>query len=372
MTPPCGPTFVSIPVDDWDQPCAPPSLARHARTQLGDPVALAEVAEMLAAARQPVFVVGAQVALDDGWDEVITLAERHQARVWVAPMNARNSFPENHPLFMGFLGAFREQIVAALSGADLILVLGGPAFTYHAEGFGPHIPEGAQLVQLTNDPNMASWLPVGQSILTDLKAGLAALLSGPKPVQRSAEPTRTAAITLKSSPLTDAYVLQRISALRLDDSIIVEEAASSRGAMHDHLPIVRKDGFYTCASGGLGHGLSAAIGIALGSPEVRVIAILGDGAAMYAIQGLWTAARLNLPMTFIILNNRRYEALHIFGRHFGLQSLEGTDLAGLDFVALALGQGVQAVRVETAEALDAALAEAFAIEGPMLVEVVID
>jgi benzoylformate decarboxylase len=139
--------------------------------------------------------------------------------------------------------------------------------------------------------------------------------------------------------------------------------------MHDHLPIIARDGFYTCASGGLGHGLPAAIGVALGRPDARVIALLGDGASMYAIQGLWTAARLNLPMTFVIVNNSRYEALHVFGRHFGLQKLEGTDLSGIDFVSIAKGQGVEAVRVETAEALDAALLAAFDSKGPMLVEV---
>lgn len=142
--------------------------------------------------------------------------------------------------------------------------------------------------------------------------------------------------------------------------------------MHDNLPITARDRFYTCASGGLGHGLPAAIGVAMGRPDSRVIGLLGDGAAMYAIQGLWTAAQLKLPMTFIIINNRRYEALHVFGRHFGLQSLEGTDLSGIDFVSVAKGQEVDAVRVETADALDAALRDTFRSPGPMLVEVIVD
>jgi benzoylformate decarboxylase len=333
---------------------------------------LAEVAEALAAARRPVFVVGAGVALDDAWDEVIALAERHEAGVWVAPMNARVSFPEDHRLFQGFLAAFRERIVADLGDADLVLVLGGPAFTYHAEGFGPHAPEGAKLFQLTNDPNQASWIPGGTAIVTNIKSGIADLLAGPAPAKRAAPPVRAAFTPLPGLPLTDAYLLQRIAALRPANSVIAEEAASSRGAMHDHLPIMARDGFYTCASGGLGHGLPAAIGIAMARPDARVIAVLGDGAAMYAIQGLWTAAQSKLPMTFIIVNNRRYEALHVFGRHFGLQSLEGTDLSGIDFVSLAQGQGVEAVRVEHADELDAALTSAFQSSGPVLVEVLVD
>jgi benzoylformate decarboxylase len=372
MQAPQGPVFVSIPIDDWDRICDPPELARVSQSVRGDAAMLAEVAEALAIARKPVFVVGAGVALDDAWDEVIALAERHESAVWVAPMNARVSFPEDHRLFQGFLAAFRERIVADLGDADLVLVLGGPAFTYHAEGFGPHAPEGAKLFQLTNDPNQASWIPGGTAIVTNIKAGIADLLTGPAPAKRAAPKSRTAFTPLPGVPLTDAYLLQRIAALRPANSVIAEEAASSRGAMHDHLPITKRDGFYTCASGGLGHGLPAAIGIAMARPDARVIAVLGDGAAMYAIQGLWTAAQLKLPMTFIIVNNRRYEALHIFGRHFGLQSLEGTDLSGIDFVWLAQGQGVDAVRVEHAEALDAALANAFQSSGPVLVEVVVD
>jgi benzoylformate decarboxylase len=338
----------------------------------GDAAMLAAAGEALAAARKPVFVVGAGVALDDAWDELLMLAERHQAGVWVAPMNARVSFPENHRLFQGFLGAFREKIVADLGDADLVLVLGGPAFTYHAEGFGPHVPEGAKLIQLTADPNQASWIPGGTAIVTNIKAGIADLLAGPAPAQRAAPPLLAAKTALPGTPLTDAYLCQRIATLRPANAVIVEEAPSTRGPMHDYLPITARDGFYTCASGGLGHGLPAAIGVAMGRPDARVIALLGDGAAMYAIQGLWSAAQMKLPLCFIIVNNRRYEALHVFGRHFGLQSLQGTDLNGLDFVALAKGQGVDAVRVETAEALDAALAQAFAADAPMLVEVLVD
>lgn len=371
MQAPQGPVFVSIPVDDWDRLCEPPVMTTVSQSVRGDITMLAEVADKLASARQPVFVVGAGVALDDAWDEVIALAERHQARVWVAPMNARVSFPEDHRLFAGFLSAFREQIVADLGAADLVLVLGAPAFTYHAEGFGPHVPEGATLYQLTNDPNQASWTPQGSAIVTNLKSGIIDLLAGPMPINRTAPVPRAPKPALAGTPLTDAYALKRIASLRPADSIIVEEAPSSRGAMHDHLPIKIRDGFYTCASGGLGHGLPAAIGVAMARRE-RVIAILGDGAAMYAIQGLWSAAQMALPMTFIIINNRRYEALHVFGRHFGLQSLEGTILAGLDFVALATGQGVPALRVDAAEQLDAALAVAFASATSMLVEILVD
>jgi benzoylformate decarboxylase len=213
---------------------------------------------------------------------------------------------------------------------------------------------------------------VGSAIVTSLKPGLASLLAGPAPRDRPAPQRRAPAPRLTGTPLTDAYLLQQIAALRPAGSIIVEEAPSSRGPMHDYLPITEHDGFYTCASGGLGPGLPAAIGVALGRPGERVIALLGDGASMYTIQGLWSAAQAKLPITFIIVNNRRYEALVSFGRHFGLQKVEGTRLDDLDFCKLAEGQGIPAVRVASAEALDAALAQAFAANDPRLVEVMVD
>ena len=372
MQPPRGPTLVSIPVDDWDRLCEPVQPREVSELVRGDPALLETVARELGGAERPAFVVGAGVARDDAWDEAIELAERHQARVWVAPMSARNGFPEDHPLFAGFLAADRAQVVASLSGSDFILVLGAPAFTYHVAGDGPHIPAGARLFQLVDDPSAACWTPVGTSVVTSLKHGIRDLLAGPPPRPRAAPGKLVRPPRLSGSPFTDKFVLQRLAALRPPASIIVEEAPSTRGPMHDYLPIVARDTFHTCASGGLGHGLPAAIGVALGRRGEKVIALLGDGSSMYAIQGLWTAAQLRLPITFIIINNRRYEALLQFGRHFGLASLVGTSLAEIDFCGLAVSQGCKAVRVRSAAALDDALRSALAAGEPTLVEVMVE
>jgi benzoylformate decarboxylase len=373
MQPPRGPTFVSIPVDDWDRFCEPLPPRQVSSEVRGDARLLRKVSEGLSAAARPVFVAGASVARDDAWDEVIALAERHRARVWAAPNSGRNSFPEDHPLFAGFLATDREKIVASLRGHDVILVLGAPVFTYHVEGFGPHIPEGANLYQLVDDPAIAAWTPVGLAVVTSLKSGIRDLLAGPDPKVRTAPAERTPPPAPSGPALTDKYLMQQVAALRPKGSIIVEEAPSSRAAMHDYLPIVDRDGFYTCASGGLGHGLPAAIGIAMARPREKVIALLGDGSSMYAIQGLWSAAQLAVGVTFVIIKNQRYEALLEFGRHFGLQRTIGTSLLNIDFCALAQGQGVEAVAVGRREALDDALRSAFAATArPTLVEVMMD
>lgn len=376
MTPPRGPVFVSIPSDDWGVKTLPleaRTVSRHLRP---DPTLLAQIGDALDAARAPAIVVGAAVDRDGAWAEAVKLAERHNARVYVAPMSGRCSFPEDHPLWAGFLPPMRERIVERLAGHDLVFALGAPAFTYHVEGRGPHIPEGARLVQLTHDPQAAAWAPTGTSVVGSIRLGLLDLLERSVPSKRPMPPPYARPARVPVPPpgerLPVAWVLQTLADVRPRDSIIVEEAPSARPLMHSHLPIYESETFYTMCSGGLGWGLPAAAGVALGKPGDRVIALIGDGSAMYAIQALWSAAQLALPVTTVILRNRRYGALHEFARFFGYQPDEqvpGTDLPDLDFIGLAAAQGVRGLRVERADQLRPALEQALASAAPMLVEV---
>ena len=146
---------------------------------------------------------------------------------------------------------------------------------------------------------------------------------------------------------------------------------NARGPEHDTLPIVREGGFYTCASGGLGYSLPASIGVAMAQRD-KVIAILGDGSAMYAIQGLFSAFQEQPDVSFVILNNGAYAALTGFSAEFGMNEVPGCDLAGLDFVKLAEAQGLPARRVETVEEIDAALNWSFGQSGPSLLDVRIE
>jgi benzoylformate decarboxylase len=243
---------------------------------------------------------------------------------------------------------------------------------YHVEGTGPHAPFDAVLFQLVDDPTLASWAPLATATVTNLKRGIAEVFSLSESSMRAAPPRRTPAPVLDGEILNDKYLLQQVARLRPKGSVIVEEAPSSRPPMHDYLPITNEDGFYTCASGGLGHGLPAAIGVALGRPMDKIIAFLGDGSSMYSIQGLWTAVRLELPISFVICNNRRYEALHHFAHVFGMQQPVGTSLPDIDFCSIARGMGMEAVRVESSDALDAALKASFTSPRSNLVEVLVD
>ena len=161
MQQPCGPTFVSIPVDDWERTCDPVNPRTMSRLRFPDPAFVDTMAARLHRSERPVFVVGPGVDRNGAWESVVALAERHQALVWVSPMSPRSSFPERHPLFAGFLPAIRERIVERLAGHDLVFALGAPVFTYHIEGFGPHVPPGAELLQMVDDPDVAARTPGG-------------------------------------------------------------------------------------------------------------------------------------------------------------------------------------------------------------------
>ncbi len=376
MQEPRGPVLVSIPADDWDQPCEPVQLRHVGFESRPDPHALAMIADALDAAQHPALVVGAAVDRSGAWDAVLTLAERHQARVFVAPMSGRCSFPEDHALFAGFLPAMRERITQMLSGHDVVFAVGAAAFTYHVEGQGPFLPTGTQLYQLIEDPAIAAWAPVGTAAVGNVRLGVEELLARPAPMRRATPALRqTPPTPLAPAPderMSVAYVMHTLAGLRDRHSIIVEEAPSARPVIQTWLPIFHSETFFTMCSGGLGHSMPAAVGIALAKPQQKVIAVIGDGSSMYAIQALWSAAHLRLPITFVILKNRRYAALQDFAAVFGYQAgeqVEGTDLPNLDFVALAQGQGCDGVHVDAASQLQPVLQRALQHPGPIVVEV---
>jgi len=373
MTPPFGPAFVSVPVDDWDMECDWVDVRQIATANPGDPDGIARLAADLAKAESPAFVLGAGTARDGAWDVLVPLAERQSAAVYAGTYASRNVFPEDHPLFRGFLPAFREKQIEMLAGHDLIVALGGPLNLYHGEGFGPHVPPHARAWIVSDDPGLLAWAPQGDALLANVRLMAGSLLEVLPPSARPAPAPRSAPAPLDRAVLTDRLMMERIGAALPKEGIVVEEAPSSRSAMQERLRLTQPDSFFTTASGGLGYAMPAAVGVALARPESRVVAIVGDGSAMYSVQALFSAFQLRLPVTFVIVNNRRYQALREFGQVFGMQQVEGTDLAGLDFTALAKGHGLpEGRRVETADELDAALAEALGAKGPNLVEVIVE
>jgi benzoylformate decarboxylase len=373
MQPPCGPTFVSVPIDDWTHPTQALE-ARKVSRELGpDLEAMKALAAALAASKRPALVVGPAVDRAQVVDLMVRVTEKAKAAVWVSPFSARCSFPERHPQFAGFLHASPAQLSDALRDHDLVVVIGAPAFTFHVEGHAAIFDGATTLFQITDDPDAAAITPSGTSIIATMKPALAMLLdllpqtSRATPAARILPPVPQAA-----EPIPVEFLLHALSAAMPDDAVLVEEAPSHRPAMQKFMPMRGQDSFCTMASGGLGFGLPAAVGTAFGRPGIRTVCLIGDGSAMYSIQALWTAAQRKLPLTVVVINNSGYGAMRSFSQVMQVRNVPGLDLPGIDFVAIAQGLGCDAVRVSRSSELVPALKRGLAHDGVSLIEVMVD
>ena len=190
--PPTGPVFVSWPMDDWDKPAGVPIQPRSVSTRLmADPDTLAPVAEALAAAANPVLVLGAGVARGEGWDAAVALAERLRCPVFAAPHSEAASFPEDHPLYQGMLPPAIGPLCEKLRGHDVVLVLGAPVFRYYPYVPGSYLPDGCRLFQVTDDPAEAARAPVGDSLLADPALAARALADLVPRANRAPPPPRS-------------------------------------------------------------------------------------------------------------------------------------------------------------------------------------
>jgi benzoylformate decarboxylase len=373
MQPPCGPTFVSVPIDDWTHQTQPIAARRVSRELGPEPAAMQALATALAASKHPALVVGPGVDRAQAVDLMVRVAEKTGASVWVSPFSARCGFPERHPQFAGFLHASPAQLSDALRAHDLVVVIGAPVFTFHVEGHAAIFDGATTLFQITDDPTAAAVTPVGTSIIATMKPALTMLLDLLPETKRPVPAGRVLPPPPRSgNPIPVEFLLHTLSSAMPDGAVLVEEAPSHRPAMQNFMPMRGQDSFYTMASGGLGFGLPAAVGVALGRPEVRTVCVIGDGSAMYSIQALWTAAQRKLPLTVVVINNAGYGAMRSFSQVMQVRNVPGLELPGIDFVQIAQGLGCDAMRVTTSSGLAPALAHGLAHDGTSLIEVIVD
>lgn len=373
MQAPCGPTFVSIPIDDWAH-AASPIEARKVSREIGpEPDAMQALVKALTSSKHPAVVVGPGVDRAGAVDLMVRVAEKAKASVWVSPFSARCSFPERHPQFAGFLHASPAQLSDALRDHDLIVVIGAPVFTFHVEGHAAIFDGSATIFQITDDPDAAAVTPVGTSIIATMKPALSLLLELLPESKRAAPKGRALPPAPQAAdPLPVEFLLHALSQAMPDGSSLVEEVPSHRPAMQKFMPMRGQDSFYTMSSGGLGYSLPAAVGLALGKPKQRTVCLIGDGSAMYSIQALWTAAQRKLPLTVVVINNSGYGAMRSFSQVMQVRNVPGLELPGIDFVRLAEGMGCEAVRVTKAAELGEALKRGMTFAGTSLIEVVVD
>ena len=358
-TPPMGPVFVSLPMDDLPveltdtQASDVAVVANRTVTRAsGFPPELAQqICQRIQSAASPVLVVGGDVERYDAWDSVVALAERNHLPVWTAPLTGWSGFPENHPLYQGMLPPGAGWISQILKGHDLVVVIGAPVFRYYPMIPGPYLPEGTSLVHITNDPDEAARAPMGDAIIADLVSAARALADASTPTQRPAPAPRPQAPAVQpaSTPLAPANLWSAVAKAAPPNALWVSEGGSNETVIVDCIRPGQRLSHLSAAGGGLGYGLPAAVGAQLAAPDRPVVAAMGDGSMHYAITALWTAARYEIPITVVVASNAEYGVLKEFGFIEQTPGVPGLDLPGLDVVATAASYGVDAHEAHSAD-----------------------
>ncbi len=385
VQPPAGPVFLSLPLGDWDEPCDAGAVVRTVSRRVApDPTRLSEFAEALREAKSPVLIYGADIARGSGWPQAVALAETLGATVWAAPSSEQAPFPEDHPLYAGGLPFAMGPLSQKLDGHDVAVVVGAPVFRYYPYAPGPYLPRGLRLLHISDDPAETARAPVGDSLIADAVLSLEALrelLRDCTPKLKRARETvahRMAAYPpgvpeASDGRMRSAELFRTLNEVRPANAIVIEESPSNLPDLHTEWPITQPDGFYTSASGVLGWGLPASVGIALAERDSGrnrpVTAVIGEGSFQYAVQSLWTAAQLNLPLLVVVPRNDEYCILKSFAKFEHASGVPALDIPGYDIVSIAKGYGCDAVRLNDVGAIKKAAVEAWNKSKPTVLDV---
>ena len=378
MLPPRGPAFVSIPFDDWeaevDEQAARHWLSRRVTGRaVAGPEAVRDLAARLNAASSPVLVAGPELdAVPGGIDAAVRLAERQRLPVWAspAPGGGRLGFPENHPQFVGILPPAIGPLSELVKPYDLVIVAGSSVFPYYPNIPGPLLPDGTSLVAITSDPDEAARAPMGDAIVADPGLTLAAVAEEAGDSDREPPPARPDPEPAEDSdPMSASAAAAELAEVFPEDGIAVVESPSATLAVRNRLRLSRPGSWFFGAGGGLGFGLSAAVGVQMAQPGRPTVCVVGEGSAQYAIQAFWSAAAYEVPLTVLVLRNEEYGILKWFAELESVTGAPGLDLPKLDVAAVAAGYGVNARHAGSREELRSLLADAIASPRPELVEV---
>jgi benzoylformate decarboxylase len=374
---PKGPTFLSIPMDDWAVEVDGEAV-HHQTTRsvtgasVASPQTLARLAQELHDAKHPALVAGPDVDASGGWDAAVRLAESQRMAVYAtpAPGGGRIGFPEDHPLFQGILPPAVGPVGEALAGHDVVIVVGSSVFPYYPNVPGPLLGPDTRLVAITSDPDEAARAPMGDAIVADVALTLVALADAAGACERQSPPARPAAEAApESDPMSPSTAVRALAQAFPSDGIVVLESPSATLALRNQLRLSHPGSYFFSSGGGLGFGMPAAIGVALAQPSRPVVCVIGEGSAQYSIQSLWSAAAYDVPVTFLVLRNDEYAILKWFGMLEEIVGAPGLDLPALDCAAVAEGYGVKASVVCDAGELSWRLEQALAAESPQLIEV---
>ena len=400
QTAPTGPVFLSLPMDVMEQMTAVDIGEVSTIDRAAVAGSLDRLAEYLAAIPpgKLAIIAGDEISTSNAAAETVLLADALGAPVYGSSWPAHIPFPTAHPLWMGNLPTKATEISQKLHAYDAIFALGGKSLITILYTEGSAVPPGMQIFQLSADArDLGRTYSTKLALVGDIRASLRALLplliptladrsevyaalrkAAEREQQARRSQLKAAADAEFDKPVTTPLVAGREMARAIGPEVaIVDEAPATLGALRAFLSTESTRQYSFARGGALGWGMPAAVGFSLGIDRAPAVSIVGDGAALYSPQALWTAAHERLPVTFVVINNREYNILKKFMRsqpHYASArsnrfiAMDIIDPA-VDFMALAGSMGVAAQRIDRAADIAPALEAAIASGVPNLIEI---
>jgi benzoylformate decarboxylase len=376
-----GPAIVIVPMDDWAAPASDDredaAPERVVRARSVDAATIEELAAFMADSRSPAIVAGAGADDPETWSAVAAVAERLVAPVYQESFGARAGFPQDHRLYGGVLPADRPRIREKLATHDVLLVVGAPVFRQSPYAEGRLTEPGTRIAVVGDNPDEVHRSPAELAVLAP-PGPLCRELAERLP-RRSAEPPEQFQPPPPPPPpaagelLRAGHVLSALAERLAPETVLVEEAPVDRPELHERLLARRPLGFLSAAMGGLGFALAGATGVRMALPDRPVVAVVGDGSAMYGIQALWSAAHYGVGALFVVLSNGGYAIMdRLVERH---DAQAPWPSFAVDIAAIARAQGCKARSIssfdELAVTLDEVVPELATSEEPLLLDVAI-
>ena len=404
-TPPMGPVYVAFSanaLDDEAEVEIVPSHRAFTRTS-PDANAIDEAVSILADAHNPVLIVGDRVGQSDGANAAVRLAETLGAKVYASYFSQVN-FPTSHPQYLGLASPGMPAGKAMLEDADAVVAVGTPVFPGYFYFSGSALKPGVKLIHIDTDPTQIGRTePTDVGIVADPRTAMDALsdalelrMSGA--AQEAAKGRAASAADEKVaqsaawqarlearrdiSPMSTERMMTEIAAALPPDAIVVDDSVTTRASIFGALDFDEPGSLLGITGGALGWGMGGTMGVKMANPDRPVVGIIGDGSAMMTVQALWTAANSDIPVVYVICNNRAYRVLklnmNLYKSEILGQENPESDYIAMDFTtpfdiaAIAEAMGVHGRKVEDPAEVGAALREAIALGKPAVLDISID
>lgn len=365
--PPGGSASLILPADAaWTETARGPVKAAIRERAAPGGEAVDAVARALRAARKPVVLIGGQACRAEALAQAARLGG-HGLRVMADTFVARQ--PRGGGVFApGRMQYFGEAALADLEGVDLMVFVGTVtpvAFFAYPDRPSVLVPEGCETMTL------ATRAEDSVAALAALADALGAPAQGPVQALKIPDAAPAGALTPKSVGVAIARHLP-------EGAIVCDDAVTSGGGVAVPCMGARPHEVLALTGGAIGIGAPLAVGAGVAAPHRKIVALSGDGSAMYTVQALWSLARENIDCTVVVFANHSYRILNIEMQRTGsgnagpsASKLLDLGEPQIDWVSMAKAQGLPAVRCETAEDFEKAFAGAMAQTGPMFIEAAI-